>query len=97
MRPLARITSRTSRKSQRYQPANLGRTATRILLDWIRSQSRDLRTVNQRVFLPTEFVIRCSCECEVVRRTGSDSGSAVPGELIVSNWLENKRKALFVE
>jgi hypothetical protein len=77
--------------------AELGTTATRILLDWIRSQSPDLRTVNQRILLPTELVTRRSCECEIVRRTGSDSGSAVLGELIVSNWLENKRKALFVE
>ena len=59
--------------------AALGRTATRILLDWIRSLSPDLRTVNQRIWLRTELVMGRSCECAVVRRTGSDLGSAVRG------------------
>jgi LacI family transcriptional regulator len=52
----------------RQPAAELGRTATRILLDWIRSESPDLRAVNQRILLPTELVIRRSCGCEVIRR-----------------------------
>ena len=53
----------------RQPAAELGRSATRLLLDWIRSRSPDLRAVNQRILLPTELVIRRSCGCEVVRRT----------------------------
>jgi LacI family transcriptional regulator len=53
----------------RQPAAELGRTATRMLLDWIRSRSPEPRAVNQRVLLPTELVIRRSCGCEVVRRT----------------------------
>ncbi|MGA7916514.1 MAG: LacI family DNA-binding transcriptional regulator [Candidatus Acidiferrales bacterium] len=52
----------------RQPAAELGRSATRMLLDWIRSGSPDLRAVNQRILLPTELVIRRSCGCEVIRR-----------------------------
>jgi LacI family transcriptional regulator len=53
----------------RQPAAEVGRSATRLLLDWIRSRSPELRAANQRILLPTELVIRRSCGCEVVRRT----------------------------
>jgi LacI family transcriptional regulator len=52
----------------RQPAAEVGRSATRLLLDWIRSRSPDLRAVNQRILLPTELVIRRSCGCEMIRR-----------------------------
>jgi LacI family transcriptional regulator len=53
----------------RQPAAEVGRTATRMLLDWIRSRSPDLPAVNQRILLPTELVIRRSCGCAMIRRT----------------------------
>jgi LacI family transcriptional regulator len=52
----------------RQPAAEVGRSATRLLLDWIRSRSPDLRALNQRILLPTELVIRRSCGCEIIRR-----------------------------
>ena len=52
----------------RQPAAEVGRTATRLLLDWIRSRSPDLPAGNQRILLPTELVIRRSCGCEIIRR-----------------------------
>jgi LacI family transcriptional regulator len=52
----------------RQPAAELGRTATRMLLDWIRSGSPNLHAVNQRILLPTELVVRRSCGCEVIRK-----------------------------
>jgi LacI family transcriptional regulator len=44
----------------RQPAAELGRSAARLLLDWIRSGSHS----SPRVLLPTELVIRQSCGCE---------------------------------
>jgi LacI family transcriptional regulator len=52
----------------RQPAAELGRSAARMLLDWIRSGTAGLRAVNQRILLPTELVIRRSCGCEIIRR-----------------------------
>jgi LacI family transcriptional regulator len=53
----------------RQPAAELGRSATRLLLDWIRSRSLDSRPVHSRIVLPTELVLRRSCGCVVVRRS----------------------------
>jgi LacI family transcriptional regulator len=53
----------------RQPAAELGRSGARLLLDWIRSRSPDLRALNHRILLPTELVIRRSCGCEVIRRS----------------------------
>jgi LacI family transcriptional regulator len=53
----------------RQPAAELGRSATRLLLDWINARTPDLHTVNPRIILPTELIIRRSCGCEVPRRT----------------------------
>ena len=47
----------------RQPAAELGRSATRMLLDWIRSGSSG-GSFNPRIILPTELVIRQSCGCE---------------------------------
>jgi LacI family transcriptional regulator len=47
----------------RQPAAELGRSAARLLLDWIRFGS-DAEYLSQRVILPTELVIRQSCGCE---------------------------------
>ncbi len=47
----------------RQPAAELGRSAARLLLDWIRSGSQ-AEYLNPRVLLPTELVIRQSCGCE---------------------------------
>jgi LacI family transcriptional regulator len=52
----------------RQPAAELGRSATRLLLDWIRSRSLDTRPVHSRIVLPTELVLRRSCGCVLVRR-----------------------------
>jgi LacI family transcriptional regulator len=51
------------------QPATeLGRTATHLLLDWIRSRNPEKRPENPHIILPTELIIRRSCGCEIIRR-----------------------------
>jgi len=54
------------------QPAvQLGRSATRLLLDWIqRPPGSDLRTLRAQVILPTELIIRRSCGCDPIRKIG---------------------------
>jgi LacI family transcriptional regulator len=47
----------------RQPAAELGRSAARLLLDWIRSGSQ-AEYLSPRVLLPTELVIRQSCGCE---------------------------------
>jgi LacI family transcriptional regulator len=47
----------------RQPAAELGRSAARLLLDWIRSGSH-AEYLSPRVLLPTELVIRQSCGCE---------------------------------
>jgi LacI family transcriptional regulator len=56
----------------RQPAAELGRSATRLLLDWIRSGSH-AEHLSPRVLLPTELVIRQSCGCEPPPRIGSGS------------------------
>jgi LacI family transcriptional regulator len=56
----------------RQPAAELGRSATRLLLDWIRSGDSDMRALNSRVLLPTELVIRRSCGCDPIRKIGAD-------------------------
>jgi LacI family transcriptional regulator len=47
------------------QPANeLGRSATRLLLNWIRSGGGVTRPAGAKIVLPTELVIRRSCGCQ---------------------------------
>jgi LacI family transcriptional regulator len=53
----------------RQPAAQLGQSATRILLDWIqRSTGSDTRSLHAHVVLPTELVIRRSCGCESIKR-----------------------------
>jgi LacI family transcriptional regulator len=52
----------------RQPAAELGRTATHLLLDWIHSKNTEKRAVNTRIVLPTELIIRRSCGCEVIRK-----------------------------
>jgi LacI family transcriptional regulator len=57
----------------RQPAAQLGQSATRILLDWIRrSPSLDTRSLHAHVVLPTELIIRRSCGCESIRRIRDD-------------------------
>ena len=48
----------------RQPAAELGRSATRMLLDWVRSGATELQAVNPRIVLQTELIIRRSCGCE---------------------------------
>jgi LacI family transcriptional regulator len=60
------------------QPASeLGRSATRILLDWIRSGGQGRRPAGAKLTLPTELVIRRSCGCRPPQSSGR-SNSASP-------------------
>jgi len=52
----------------RQPAAELGRTATHLLLDWIRSRNFEKRPVSPQIVLPTELIIRRSCGCEVIRK-----------------------------
>src|SRR5262249_23480474 len=57
----------------RQPAAQLGQSATRILLDWIqRSAEADTRSLHAHVVLPTELIIRRSCGCESIRRIRND-------------------------
>jgi len=63
----------------RQPAAQLGQSATRILLDWIqRSPGADTRSLHAHVVLPTELIIRRSCGCESIKRIGGrhDDASA---------------------
>ncbi|HVJ08007.1 MAG TPA: LacI family DNA-binding transcriptional regulator [Acidisarcina sp.] len=54
------------------QPAGeLGRSGTRMLLDWIRTGTQEMRSVDDRVVLPVELVIRRSCGCDAPPRIRS--------------------------
>jgi LacI family transcriptional regulator len=48
----------------RQPAAELGRSATRMLLEWVRSGGHDGPAVSSRVVLPTELIIRRSCGCQ---------------------------------
>jgi LacI family transcriptional regulator len=51
----------------RQPAAELGQSATRLLLDWIqRPRGSDARSLQARVTLPTELIIRRSCGCQPV-------------------------------
>jgi LacI family transcriptional regulator len=56
----------------RQPAAELGRSATRLVLDWVRSHASDLRSARARIVLPTELVIRRSCGCGAIRQIGAD-------------------------
>lgn len=61
----------------RQPAAELGRSATRLLLDGIRSRHSGLGSASTRVVLPIELVIRRSCGCEAIRKFGGN-GTASP-------------------
>ena len=52
----------------RQPAAELGRTATHVLLDWIRSRNPEKHPEHPQIVLPTELIIRRSCGCEIIRR-----------------------------
>jgi LacI family transcriptional regulator len=56
----------------RQPAAELGRSATRLVLDWVRSHTSDQRSTRARVVLPTELVIRRSCGCEAIPKIPAD-------------------------
>ncbi len=56
----------------RQPAAELGRSATRLILDWVRFRESDLRSVHTRIVLPTELVIRRSCGCAPIPKIGTD-------------------------
>lgn len=63
----------------RQPAAQLGQSATRILLDWIRrSPGLDSRSLHAHIVLPTELIIRRSCGCESIRRIRNDRSEGVP-------------------
>lgn len=53
----------------RQPAAELGRTATNVLLEWIRARKNETPPNRPHIILPTELVIRRSCGCE----TGTDN------------------------
>jgi LacI family transcriptional regulator len=56
----------------RQPAAELGRSATRLVLDWVRSRGPDVRTIHARIMLPTELVIRRSCGCAPIPKIALD-------------------------
>jgi LacI family transcriptional regulator len=56
----------------RQPAAELGRSATRMLLDWVQSGAIVSPAVNARITLPTELIIRRSCGCEPPHTNGRD-------------------------
>jgi LacI family transcriptional regulator len=66
----------------RQPAAELGRSATRLLLEWVRSRASDARSVHARIVLPTELVIRRSCGCEPIRRVGVDGNNRLGSETL---------------
>lgn len=63
----------------RQPAAELGRSATRLLLDGIRSRRSGVASTATRVVLPTELVTRRSCGCEAIRKFGGN-GTGLPPE-----------------
>ena len=61
----------------RQPAAELGRSATRLILDWVRSHNSDLRSARARVVLPTELIIRRSCGCEAIPKIPSEGTRAL--------------------
>jgi LacI family transcriptional regulator len=61
------------------QPANeLGHSATRLLLDWIRSGGAATHRVSAQIVLPTELIIRRSCGCHPTQRYVRDLNASPP-------------------
>ena len=60
----------------RQPAAELGRSATRLLLDWVRSRPTNMCAAHAQVILPTELVMRRSCGCEAIRKIGADGNGA---------------------
>jgi LacI family transcriptional regulator len=56
----------------RQPAAELGRSATRLVLDWARSNHSKLRSSRARIVLPTELVIRRSCGCEAIPKVPAE-------------------------
>jgi LacI family transcriptional regulator len=56
----------------RQPAAQLGQSATRILLDWIQGSPSETRSLHAHVVLPTELIIRRSCGCESIKRIRND-------------------------
>jgi len=63
----------------RQPAAQLGRSATRLLMEWIRrAPGSDLSSLHAQVVLPTELVIRRSCGCEPIQRIGMEGNRGLP-------------------
>lgn len=56
----------------RQPAAELGRSATRLLLDAIRSHHSGYGSASTRVVLPIELVTRRSCGCDAIRKFGGN-------------------------
>jgi LacI family transcriptional regulator len=57
----------------RQPAAQLGQSATRLLLDWIaKSPGSGTESLHAKVVLPTELIIRRSCGCESIPKIGLD-------------------------
>ena len=61
----------------RQPAAELGRSGTRMLLQWIRSGASGARSVSLQVVLPTELIIRRSCGCGPERKIGLDRSQSI--------------------
>ena len=61
----------------RQPAAELGRSATRMLLQWIRSGTSGARSFSMQVVLPTELIIRRSCGCGLGRKIGLDGSQSI--------------------
>jgi LacI family transcriptional regulator len=65
----------------RQPAAELGRSATRLLLEALRhGRSPDSGPLHTRIVLPTELVIRRSCGCAPIRRIEFEEKTSSPGE-----------------
>ena len=74
----------------RQPAAQLGQSATRILLDWIhRAAGQDTRSLHAHVVLPTELVIRRSCGCESIRRIRNDRNDDISTQPPDTNSLSS--------
>jgi LacI family transcriptional regulator len=62
----------------RQPAAQLGQSATHLLLDWIRRpRGSDARSLQAQVILPTELIIRRSCGCQSVPRIEQEQISGI--------------------
>jgi LacI family transcriptional regulator len=61
----------------RQPAAELGRSATRLVLDWVRSHPSEMRSARARIVLPTELVIRRSCGCDTIRHISVDGNRSI--------------------